>query len=153
MERNKMDDKDLVKVRSALDRLKSISRNPRGYGDYGCWTDALGLFNEDISSIERALSKYENASSALLKGCPICGAIPTLIEVDLDRGNGHGYPGDYSYHYECGHCKMVKSSGGDTVYSQGVDKKESAKAEAVRSWHEKVKQIEGYLEKQWERRL
>ena len=36
----------------------------------------------------KAKVKYE-----AIKACPICGNIPYIEKISMDRGNGHGYPG------------------------------------------------------------
>ena len=71
--------------------------------------------------------------------CPICKSMPTFITVDLDRGNGHGYPGDYAYYYECTRCQMVKSNGTNTVYFKGDMNLINEKC--VESWNKKVNEI------------
>lgn len=71
--------------------------------------------------------------------CPICKSTPVFITIDLDRGNGHGYPGYYSYHYECTHCKMVKSDSVDTVYFKGNINEINDKC--IISWNKKVNEI------------
>lgn len=44
-----------------------------------------------------------------LKECPICGAYPEKEVSDMGRPGGHGYPGHFTYHYECPNCKLLKS--------------------------------------------
>lgn len=70
------------------------------------------------------------------KPCPICGAYPILKEQDLDRGNGHGYPGWFLHWYECPTCGLLK---GDSYQSDIHDKtrsKDIAKKEALDNWNE-----------------
>ena len=36
-----------------------------------------------------------------LVSCPVCGHTPIVTSRSLDRGNGHGYPGNYTYQIQC----------------------------------------------------
>lgn len=72
----------------------------------------------------------------IMKNCPICGALPELIETNLDRGNGHGYPGWFTYSYKCPCCGLLK--GGSYTYER-EDKsldREGTKAVALKDWNE-----------------
>ena len=46
-----------------------------------------------------------------LSNCPICGHTPIIDKESLDRGNGHGYPGNYEYKVSCsnkGNCPLSR---------------------------------------------
>lgn len=36
-----------------------------------------------------------------LSPCPICGHTPVITQESLDKGHGHGYPGNYDYYIQC----------------------------------------------------
>lgn len=65
--------------------------------------------------------------------CPICKSDPKFQVTSLDRGNGHGYPGDYGYNYSCPKCKLL-SSGSDTIYTSV----EKVHDEAIKNWNIRV---------------
>lgn len=69
--------------------------------------------------------------------CPICKSEPKLEVIDLDRGNGHGYPGCYSYVYSCPKCKLMKSMSSSTVYTP----KDKVQNEAIKKWNEEVNRV------------
>lgn len=80
-----------------------------------------------------------------LKGCPICGSAPTLRKDSLDRGNGHGYPGCYVYHYECSCCGNVKGGETNDIYDE--EGKLNAEQRARQSWNNSVNEINAHIRK------
>lgn len=67
--------------------------------------------------------------------CPICGSIPIIEKVSLDRGNGHGYPGKYDYRLRCSEddCPMhLKIFSCSDIY----DDEYTAKETIVNHWNE-----------------
>lgn len=78
--------------------------------------------------------------------CPICGDLPTIEKVSLDRGNGHGYPGCFMYVVccECGHMKGGRS---DTVYHGDGE----AKQLAIDDWNCEVESVEKLMKQKSER--
>ena len=81
-----------------------------------------------------------------IKPCPICGTIPFIEKSSMDRGNGHGYPGEYRYHINCKVCDYPKSQSGDTVSNSH----EEARAVAIKKWNIEVEKIEVFLKHRYE---
>ena len=90
----------------------------------------------------KAKVKYE-----AIKPCPICGNIPYIEKISMDRGNGHGYPGEYNYRIKCDVCDYPKAQYCDTVYSNSH---EEAKAGAIKDWNIEVEKIEAFLKHKYE---
>ena len=80
-----------------------------------------------------------------LKGCPICGSAPTLRKDSLDRGNGHGYPGNYVYRYECTCCGNVKGGETNDIYDKAGEL--NAEQRARQSWNKSVNEINSFIYK------
>lgn len=85
-----------------------------------------------------------------LKGCPICGSSPVLKKDSLDYGNGHGYPGNYVYHYECTCCGNVKGGETNDIYDEKG--KPNADQRARESWNKSVNEINAYIRKKTQRK-
>ena len=77
------------------------------------------------------------------KACPICGAAPKLVSVDLGRPNWHGYPGCVEVHLECSGCGIIKAGSYDTIY----DEYDKAKDKATKDWNEVVDYINELITK------
>lgn len=77
-----------------------------------------------------------------IKSCPICGNIPYIEKISMDRGNGRGYPGEYNYCIKCDVCNYPDAQYCDTVYS---DSHEEAKATAIKKWNIEVERIKTFL--------
>lgn len=88
----------------------------------------MGTVEEIKERIKRRTGK------SFVKACPICGSAPELKKDSLDYGNGHGYPGCYVYHYECGGCGIIKAGSYDTIYN----KYDEAENKAAKDWNEVV---------------
>lgn len=80
--------------------------------------------------------------------CPICGFTPETSIFSLDRGNGHGYPGNYGFRIECPKCKLIPTS---TEYDINMPM-EKAKQVATRSWNNQVNRILKFLEHREEKK-
>ena len=78
-----------------------------------------------------------------LKTCPICGAYPEKEISDMGRPGGHGYPGHYSYHYECPNCKLLKSASFNDVWATSID----AVAQAQKCWNGICDGVQTHLDK------
>ena len=77
------------------------------------------------------------------KACPICGAAPKMVSVDLGGPDGHGYPGCVNMHLECSGCGIIKAGSYDTIYY----KYDKAKNEATKDWNEVVDYINELIAK------
>ena len=88
------------------------------------------------------MSRIKLTQNTELKRCPICGSMPLLDKNSLDRGNGHGYPGSYSYTFYCPVCGIVESKGYTDI---GGTENEAVKL-ATKNWNEKCEEIEKYLD-------
>ena len=102
-----------------------------------------------MSSVKKLKAKIQTTENhySAIKVCPICGAYPHLMENNLDRGNGHGYPGCFLYWYECPSCGLIKS---EAVGSDIHDKnrtKEKALQKAADGWNELVDYINILIDK------
>ena len=38
---------------------------------------------------------------SIKKSCPFCLSMPAMVKESLDHGNGHGYPGNFTYSVQC----------------------------------------------------
>lgn len=76
-----------------------------------------------------------------IKACPICGNVPYIEKASLYRGNGHGYPGYYSFSINCHCCSYLKSEGECTIYQS----EQEAQATAIKNWNTEVKNVEKLL--------
>lgn len=77
------------------------------------------------------------------KACPICGAAPKLVSVDLGGPDGHGYPGCVNMHLECSGCGIIKAGAYDTIYYNYGQ----AKYKATKDWNEVVDYINDLIER------
>jgi len=102
-----------------------------------------------MSSVEKLKAKVQTTGNRhiLIKTCPICGAYPHLIENDLDRGNGHGYPGCFLYWYECPSCGLLKSEARGSDIHDKNRTKETAVQDAAEDWNELVDYINDLIDK------
>jgi hypothetical protein len=82
--------------------------------------------------------KYEN-----LKPCPICGAYPEKEIRDMGRPGGHGYPGNFSYQYECPNCKLLKGAGFTDIYCSSSE----AVAQAQKAWNGICDGVQKHIDK------
>lgn len=82
-----------------------------------------------------------------LKSCPICGSAPQLDIVDLDGGNGHGYPGCYWYSYVCPGCEIIKADAHFVDTTAKKDSRESALKAATKNWNELVDTVNLLIDK------
>lgn len=82
-----------------------------------------------------------------MKNCPICGAVPSLEETDLDRGNGHGYPGCFTYLYKCPRCGLLESERYIYDRNDKSQSQETVKNLALKDWNELVDYINQLIDK------
>ena len=78
-----------------------------------------------------------------LKTCPICGAYPEKEISDMGRPGGHGYPGHYSYRYECPNCKLLKTVGFNDISCTSSE----AVAQAQKFWNGICDKTQEYIDK------
>lgn len=78
-----------------------------------------------------------------IKACPICGAVPEKELSDMGRPGGHGYPGNFSYHYECPNCKLLKGITFTDLYYPSAE----AIKQAKQSWNSVCESVQTYLDK------
>ena len=72
-----------------------------------------------------------------VKACPVCGEHPRLNRESLSRPGGHGYPGHYTYGYECDFCRLLRGKETDDIYSSSDEAVNRAKT----YWNEEVARI------------
>ena len=78
-----------------------------------------------------------------LKRCPICGAYPDKKLVDMGLPGGRGYPGNFSYRYECDDCMLIKGITFTDIYGSAAEANKQAKL----SWNSTVDQVQKYIDK------
>lgn len=78
-----------------------------------------------------------------LRECPICGAYPEKEVADMGRPGGHGYPGHFTYHYECPNCKLLKSPAFTDIYCPSAESVYQAKL----AWNSICKDVQTHLDK------
>ena len=78
-----------------------------------------------------------------LKVCPICGAHPDKKITDMGRPGGHGYPGHYSYGYECDNCRLLKGATFNDLCGSPAEANKQAKL----FWNGVVNKVQEYLDK------
>ena len=78
-----------------------------------------------------------------LKTCPICGAYPEKEIRNMGRPGGHGYPGNFSYQYECPNCKLLKGAGFTDIYCSSSE----AVAQAQKAWNGVCANTQEYIDK------
>lgn len=95
----------------------------------------------------RAITELKERMSKglMVKPCPICGAAPVLRKYDLDRGNGHGYPGYYDYQLECSGCGIIEGARTTDLYDD--KQKLTAEQRAVQDWNETVDFVNELIDK------
>ena len=81
----------------------------------------------------------------IVKACPICGAAPKLNKCSLDYGNGHGYPGNYTYQYECSGCGIIQAEETNDIYDE--EGEPTAEQRAAKDWNEVVDYVNELIAK------
>lgn len=77
--------------------------------------------------------------------CPICGAAPKLEKNSLDRGNGHGYPGYFTYQYICSGCGIIQAEETTDIYDE--EGKPTAAQRAAQDWNEVAEYVNELITK------
>ena len=77
------------------------------------------------------------------KPCPICGAAPKIVSVDLGRPGGHGYPDCVDIHLECSGCGIIKADSYNTIYNKDAE----AENKAIKDWNEVVDYVNELIAK------
>lgn len=72
-----------------------------------------------------------------VEACPVCGEHPELKKESLARPGGHGYPGHYTYEYQCGFCQLLKSGETHDIYCSPGEALNHAKE----AWNKEVTRI------------
>ena len=87
--------------------------------------------------ISKISNSKKNFNFIRTRACPVCGEHPELIKESLGRPGGHGYPGNFSYKYVCGFCRLLK---GEETCDISMSSEE-ANALAKQSWNEEVDRV------------
>lgn len=97
-----------------------------------------------IDTLEERIKhiKLEEKLKHISKACPICGAAPRIVSVDLGGPDGHGYPGCVDIHLECSGCGVIKAGSYDTI----CNKYDEAKELAIEEWNGVVDYINNLIE-------
>ena len=95
-----------------------------------------------MGTVNRIKEKLEH-KEYIGKACPICGAAPKMVSVDLGRPNGRGYPGCVDIHLECSGCGIIKAGSYNTIYN----KDNEAKNKATKDWNEVVDYVNELIAK------
>ena len=95
-----------------------------------------------MGTVDRLKEKLEH-KDYIGKACPICGATPKLVSVDLGRPGGHGYPDCVDMHLECSGCGIIKAGSYNTIYN----KDNEAKNKAIKDWNEVVDYVNELIAK------
>jgi hypothetical protein len=73
-----------------------------------------------------------------LKACPVCGEHPECAKESLARPGGGGYPGHFTYQYQCGYCRLLKGGETHDLYDKYPDE---AQNRAKELWNEEVGRV------------
>ena len=95
-----------------------------------------------MGTVDRLKEKLEH-KDYIGKACPICGAAPKMVSVDLGRPNGRGYPSCVDMHLECSGCGIIKAGSYNTIYN----KDNEAKNKATKDWNEVVDYVNELIAK------
>ena len=95
-----------------------------------------------MGTVDRIKEKLEH-KEYIGKACPICGAAPKMVSVDLGGPNVRGYPGCVDIHLECSGCGIIKAGSYDTIYN----KEDEAKNKATKDWNEVVNYVNELIAK------
>lgn len=87
----------------------------------------------------KARMNPDSRDGVIAQVCPICGAAPKLEKHSLDRGNGHGYPGYFTYQYVCSGCGIIQAEETTDIYDEKG--KPTAEQRAAKDWNEVVEYI------------
>ena len=99
----------------------------------------------NMTKLKNKLEKRQEGA-IVIKPCPICGSAPFLSVKSLDFGDGHGYPGNYMYHYNCPCCGILETDGYSDVYDMDGEHP-LATIKVAKEWNELVDYVNGYLER------
>jgi len=97
----------------------------------------------ELENMKNRLQRHRGSS--IVKPCPICGYTPALDKVSLDHGNGHGYPGNYSYQFRCCKCGLIKTDITTDIYDN--EEELTAIERIVKEWNEIVDYINELIDK------
>ena len=97
---------------------------------------------KNMGTVDRLKEKLKN-KEYIGKACPICGAAPKIVSVDLGRPGGHGYPDCVDMHLECSGCGIIKAGSYNTIYNKDYE----AKSKAIKDWNEVVDYVNELIAK------